>query len=41
MGLTIEVLEKMLIEAQDEVERIENAIEDYWQQDQDGEDEKE
>ena len=41
MGLTIEVLEKMLIEAQVEVERIENAIEDYWQDvDKDNEEEE-
>ncbi len=33
MALSLEVLEKMLIEAQDEVERLEDAIEDYWQQD--------
>ena len=39
--ITIEALEKMLIEAQDEVERIENAIEDYWQDYQNEKDEEE
>ncbi len=31
MGL--EKLEEMLKDAKDEVERLEDAIEDYWQQD--------
>ncbi len=32
--MELKKLEEMLEEAQDEVERLENAIEDYYQQDQ-------
>ncbi len=32
-NLTIEKLESMLEDAYDEVERIKNFIEDYWQRD--------
>ncbi len=32
--LTIEKLEEMLDDAINEVERIESAIEDYWQRDE-------
>ena len=35
-NLTIEKLEEMLEDAEDEVQRIENLIEDFWQTDPEG-----